>query len=183
MQGFYLPGVAPRAFKDGEAVQMKVQTLVSTETPLQVSAIRDILHTAPVLLSCVQASALRCVCWRTRTPKTASCALHGCCALVLRQRVRACRIFCAHCTNGGPGTVAFCTRSVLCAHLYRMLPGGDCWLWKNDLYYIICMCVYICTCVCVCVCVCARARCVSRSVMCVCEHCLRVHTPYRESKP
>eukprot|EP00802_Teleaulax_amphioxeia_P006625 Tamp_06629.p1 GENE.Tamp_06629~~Tamp_06629.p1 ORF type:complete len:677 (+),score=209.81 Tamp_06629:26-2032(+) len=33
--GFYLPGVAPRAFKDGEAVQMKVQTLVSTETPLQ----------------------------------------------------------------------------------------------------------------------------------------------------
>jgi transmembrane 9 superfamily protein 2/4 len=34
-QGFYLPGVAPRAFKDGEAVQMKVQTLVSTETPLQ----------------------------------------------------------------------------------------------------------------------------------------------------
>ena len=36
-QGFYLPGVAPRAFKDGEAVQMKVQTLVSTETPLQVT--------------------------------------------------------------------------------------------------------------------------------------------------
>ena len=35
MQGFYLPGVAPRAFKDGEAVKMKVQTLVSTETPLQ----------------------------------------------------------------------------------------------------------------------------------------------------
>merc|ERR1719199_1478092 len=34
-QGFYLPGVAPRAFKDGEAVKMKVQTLVSTETPLQ----------------------------------------------------------------------------------------------------------------------------------------------------
>ena len=37
VQGFYLPGVAPRAFKDGEAVQMKVQTLVSTETPLQVT--------------------------------------------------------------------------------------------------------------------------------------------------
>jgi hypothetical protein len=35
-QAFYLPGVAPRAFKDGEAVNMKVQTLVSTETPLQV---------------------------------------------------------------------------------------------------------------------------------------------------
>mmetsp|Transcript_16460 Transcript_16460/g.39324 ORF Transcript_16460/g.39324 Transcript_16460/m.39324 type:complete len:669 (-) Transcript_16460:236-2242(-) len=34
-EGFYLPGVAPRAFKDGEAVNMKVQTLVSTETPLQ----------------------------------------------------------------------------------------------------------------------------------------------------
>ena len=33
---FYLPGVAPRAFKEGEAVNMKVQTLVSTETPLQV---------------------------------------------------------------------------------------------------------------------------------------------------
>lgn len=29
--------MAPRAFKDGEAVQMKVQTLVSTETPLQVT--------------------------------------------------------------------------------------------------------------------------------------------------
>ena len=35
-QAFYLPGVAPRAFKEGEAVNMKVQTLVSTETPLQV---------------------------------------------------------------------------------------------------------------------------------------------------
>ncbi|EKX43113.1 hypothetical protein GUITHDRAFT_163927, partial [Guillardia theta CCMP2712] len=34
-QAFYLPGVAPRAFKDGEPVKMKVQTLVSTETPLQ----------------------------------------------------------------------------------------------------------------------------------------------------
>mmetsp|Transcript_26640 Transcript_26640/g.60809 ORF Transcript_26640/g.60809 Transcript_26640/m.60809 type:complete len:675 (-) Transcript_26640:2697-4721(-) len=33
--GFYLPGVAPRAFKDGEPVNIKVQTLVSTETPLQ----------------------------------------------------------------------------------------------------------------------------------------------------
>ena len=32
---FYLPGVAPRAFKDGEEVNLKVQTLVSTETPLQ----------------------------------------------------------------------------------------------------------------------------------------------------
>mmetsp|Transcript_63519 Transcript_63519/g.132214 ORF Transcript_63519/g.132214 Transcript_63519/m.132214 type:complete len:695 (-) Transcript_63519:130-2214(-) len=32
---FYLPGVAPRAFKEGESVNMKVQTLVSTETPLQ----------------------------------------------------------------------------------------------------------------------------------------------------
>ncbi len=35
-QGFYLPGVAPKAFKDGDPVKMKVQTLVSTETPLQV---------------------------------------------------------------------------------------------------------------------------------------------------
>ena len=35
-RAFYLPGVAPRAFKDGEPVNMKVQTLVSTETPLQV---------------------------------------------------------------------------------------------------------------------------------------------------
>jgi len=34
-QAFYLPGVAPRSFKDGEPVNMKVQTLVSTETPLQ----------------------------------------------------------------------------------------------------------------------------------------------------
>ncbi|KAJ1482342.1 hypothetical protein T484DRAFT_1804123 [Baffinella frigidus] len=34
-QAFYLPGVAPRTFKDGESVNMKVQTLVSTETPLQ----------------------------------------------------------------------------------------------------------------------------------------------------
>ena len=34
-QAFYLPGVAPRAFKDGEEVNLKVQTLVSTETPLQ----------------------------------------------------------------------------------------------------------------------------------------------------
>ena len=34
-QAFYLPGVAPRAFKDGEAMNLKVQTLVSTETPLQ----------------------------------------------------------------------------------------------------------------------------------------------------
>lgn len=25
--GFYLPGVAPRAFKDGEAVKLKVQTV------------------------------------------------------------------------------------------------------------------------------------------------------------
>ena len=33
--GFYLPGVAPRAFKSGEPVNIKVQTLVSTETPLQ----------------------------------------------------------------------------------------------------------------------------------------------------
>ena len=32
---FYLPGVAPKTFKDGEAVNMKVQTLVSPETPLQ----------------------------------------------------------------------------------------------------------------------------------------------------
>ncbi len=32
---FYLPGVAPKAFKDGEKVNMKVQTLVSPETPLQ----------------------------------------------------------------------------------------------------------------------------------------------------
>lgn len=32
---FYLPGVAPKAFKDGEFVNMKVQTLVSPETPLQ----------------------------------------------------------------------------------------------------------------------------------------------------
>lgn len=32
---FYLPGVAPRAFKDGETINMKVQTLVSPETPLQ----------------------------------------------------------------------------------------------------------------------------------------------------
>lgn len=35
VQAFYLPGVAPRAFKDGEEVNLKVQTLVSTETPLQ----------------------------------------------------------------------------------------------------------------------------------------------------
>lgn len=34
---FYLPGVAPKAFKDGQPVNMKVQTLVSTETPLQVT--------------------------------------------------------------------------------------------------------------------------------------------------
>eukprot|EP00292_Cryptomonas_paramecium_P004461 CAMPEP_0113676420 /NCGR_PEP_ID=MMETSP0038_2-20120614/8633_1 /TAXON_ID=2898 /ORGANISM="Cryptomonas paramecium" /LENGTH=661 /DNA_ID=CAMNT_0000593447 /DNA_START=3 /DNA_END=1988 /DNA_ORIENTATION=- /assembly_acc=CAM_ASM_000170 len=32
---FYLPGVAPHAFKDGDAVNLKVQTLISTETPLQ----------------------------------------------------------------------------------------------------------------------------------------------------
>ena len=32
---FYLPGVAPKAFKDGESVNLKVQTLVSPETPLQ----------------------------------------------------------------------------------------------------------------------------------------------------
>ncbi len=32
---FYLPGVAPRIFKDDEAVNMKVQTLISTEKPLQ----------------------------------------------------------------------------------------------------------------------------------------------------
>jgi transmembrane 9 superfamily protein 2/4 len=32
---FYLPGVAPKTFRDGEAVNMKVQTLVSPETPLQ----------------------------------------------------------------------------------------------------------------------------------------------------
>ena len=53
------------------------------------------------------------------------------------------------------------------------------------IYIILYVCVYtyVRVCVCVCVCVCARARCVSRSVMCVCEHCLRVHTPYRESKP
>jgi hypothetical protein len=42
-QAFYLPGVAPRAFKDGEAVNMKVQTLVSTETPLQVVFVRCIV--------------------------------------------------------------------------------------------------------------------------------------------
>lgn len=35
VRAFYLPGVAPRAFKDGEEVNLKVQTLVSTETPLQ----------------------------------------------------------------------------------------------------------------------------------------------------
>jgi len=34
-EAFYLPGVAPRAFKDGDNVNIKVQTLVSTETPLQ----------------------------------------------------------------------------------------------------------------------------------------------------
>ncbi len=32
---FYLPGVAPRIFKDNEEVNMKVQTLISTEKPLQ----------------------------------------------------------------------------------------------------------------------------------------------------
>jgi len=32
---FYLPGVAPKTFQDGETVTVKVQTLVSTETPLQ----------------------------------------------------------------------------------------------------------------------------------------------------
>ena len=35
VHAFYLPGVAPRAFKDGEEINLKVQTLVSTETPLQ----------------------------------------------------------------------------------------------------------------------------------------------------
>jgi len=52
LQGFYLPGVAPRAFKDGEAVQMKVQTLVSTETPLQVIPPQAWLLTctAPVMM-------------------------------------------------------------------------------------------------------------------------------------
>ena len=62
MQGFYLPGVAPRAFKDGEAVQMKVQTLVSTETPLQVQ--RSIPAAPPPTARAARAR-LRCgVCWR-----------------------------------------------------------------------------------------------------------------------
>lgn len=29
---FYLPGVAPRAFKDGESVNLKVQTVTTTPT-------------------------------------------------------------------------------------------------------------------------------------------------------
>ena len=32
---FYLPGVAPRTFKEGQNVQIKVQTLVSPESELQ----------------------------------------------------------------------------------------------------------------------------------------------------
>ena len=32
---FYLPGVAPRTFKEGQNVQIKVQTLVSSESQLQ----------------------------------------------------------------------------------------------------------------------------------------------------
>ena len=48
-QAFYLPGVAPRAFKDGEAVNMKVQTLVSTETPLQV----EFFGCVPEIITCL----------------------------------------------------------------------------------------------------------------------------------
>ena len=33
--GFYLPGVSPRIFKNGEVVDMKVQALISSERPLQ----------------------------------------------------------------------------------------------------------------------------------------------------
>ena len=33
--GFYLPGVVPRTFKEGQAVHIKVQTLVSSESELQ----------------------------------------------------------------------------------------------------------------------------------------------------
>jgi transmembrane 9 superfamily member 2/4 len=35
VSAFYLPGVAPRAFKEGQSVQIKVQTLVSPESELQ----------------------------------------------------------------------------------------------------------------------------------------------------
>ena len=75
MQGFYLPGVAPRAFKDGEAVQMKVQTLVSTETPLQV---QRSIPAAPPPTARASRARLRCgVCWRgagcpVPAPSTAS---------------------------------------------------------------------------------------------------------------
>jgi transmembrane 9 superfamily protein 2/4 len=35
VHAFYLPGVAPRTFKEGQNVQIKVQTLVSSESQLQ----------------------------------------------------------------------------------------------------------------------------------------------------
>ena len=37
-EGFYLPGVAPRKYVPGEQLMVKVNTLTSDLTPLQVSA-------------------------------------------------------------------------------------------------------------------------------------------------
>ena len=44
---FYLPGVAPRKYKRGERMRVKVNTLTSDLTPLQVSRPSFVLFGAP----------------------------------------------------------------------------------------------------------------------------------------